>query len=474
MKKIFILTGFLVALGSCTKNLTSLNVDPKSPITVPSYTLFSNAQLNLANYMATPNVNTNIWRLISQHWTETTYTDESNYDLVTRDIPQSWWHGMYRDVLKNLDASASLIPSDVTNADQIKNELAIINIMKVYAYHYIVTTFGNIPYSQALDFNNLQPTYDDAKTVYSQMLTTLNSAIADLNSAADGFGDADLLYNGDIDLWKKFANSFKLKMGMMMADYDAAAAKTAVESASSAGIFASNGDNAVFHFLSSPPNTNPVWVNLVQSGRKDFVAANTLVDAMNAVNDPRVPLYFTVDNGGTYTGGPYGESNNYSTYSKPSETVQAPDFPTVFLDYSEIEFLLAEAVERGFSVSGTAAAHYDNAITASIESWGGTAGDAATYLAQSSIAYSTAAGTYKQKIGNQKWIALYERGIDAWTEWRRLDYPALVAPPDALTAIPLRYTYPVTEQNLNKTNYEAASSTIGGDKVTTKLWFDKF
>lgn len=84
----------------------------------------------------------------------------------------------------------------------------------------------------------------------------------------------------------------------------------------------------------------------------------------------------------------------------------------------------------------------------------------------------TAAGTYKQKIGTQKWIALYNRGFEAWTEWRRLDYPVLTAPADALSDIPVRYTYPVQEQNLNTANYDDAVSAIGSDKVTTKIFWD--
>jgi Susd and RagB outer membrane lipoprotein len=69
---------------------------------------------------------------------------------------------------------------------------------------------------------------------------------------------------------------------------------------------------------------------------------------------------------------------------------------------------------------------------------------------------------------------LYNRGLEAWTEWRRLDYPVLVAPVDALSEIPVRYTYPVQEQNLNVTNYTEAASAIGGDEVTTKIFWDKF
>src|SRR6266496_3371254 len=137
MKKIILISGVLFTLVSCTKDLSKLNTDPKSPVIVPSATLFSNAELNLANDLATPNVNVNIWRMIAQHWTETTYTDESNYDLSTRPIPQTWWHTMYRDVLKNFEEAKTLIASDVTDAAMKKNQLAIAEILEVFSYHYI-------------------------------------------------------------------------------------------------------------------------------------------------------------------------------------------------------------------------------------------------------------------------------------------------------------------------------------------------
>jgi len=95
-------------------------------------------------------------------------------------------------------------------------------------------------------------------------------------------------------------------------------------------------------------------------------------------------------------------------------------------------------------------------------------------LANPKVAYSTAEGNYKHKIGLQSWIALYNRGFEAWTQWRRLDYPKLVAPPDALSDIPTRIIYPIPEQTLNSVNYKAASAAIGGDAVTTKLFWDKY
>ena len=159
-------------------------------------------------------------------------------------------------------------------------------------------------------------------------------------------------------------------------------------------------------------------------------------------------------------------------FSKPDERITQADFPALLLDYAEVEFFLAEVVERGYAVGGTAQSHYNNAITASILYWGGTVPEATAYLAQASVNYLTAAGTWRQKIGVQKWIALYNRGLDAWIEWRRLDAPQLSPAVDAVSDIPLRYPYPVNEQNVNTANYNAASTAIGGDDVTTMLWWD--
>jgi Starch-binding associating with outer membrane len=466
-----------MVIMSCKKNIENLNNDIKNPSDVPPGSLFAAGVKNLIDNITTPNVNSGIFRLLSQQWTETTYTDESNYDLNTRNIPQNFWNGMYTGVLKGFYEAAKLVPlQDKTYVTEgtIKNQSAILEIMNVYTYSILVDTYGDIPYSEALNIDDVTPKYDDAKTIYDDLLTRLDAAIANLDNTQPGFGASDILLGDDIDWWKTFANSLKLRLGITIADADAAKAKTVVESAVTGGVISSNDQNVVFNYLAAPPNTNPVWVNLVQSGRKDFVAANTLVDQMKDLNDPRMSLYFTEDANADFNGGKYGASNNYATYSKPAERITNPDFPAVLIDYAEVEFLLAEAKERGFMVPGTAAGHYSNAITASILSWGGTEEQVTEYIAQPAVSYATAAGNYKQKIGTQKWIALYNRGFEAWTEWRRLDYPQLEAPVDALSDIPVRFTYPVQEQNLNVGNYSAASTAIGGDDVTTKIFWDKF
>jgi hypothetical protein len=286
--------------------------------------------------------------------------------------------------------------------------------------------------------------------------------------SASSFDEADILYNGDMTEWSKFANSIKLKLGMILADVDPQRAKAEVEAAAP-NVFASNDDNALFRYLVTPPNVNPIWTNLVQSGRNDFVAANTIIDTMYAHEDPRRPFYFS-DVNGEYIGGIYGAGNSFSNYSHPSDKVEAPDFPAIIMDYSEVEFLLSEGAARGMNVGGTAEEHYNNGVTASIEFWGGTPADATEYLSLPINKFD--AVNWKRSIGVQAWINYYTRGFDAWIEQRRLDYPQLVAPPSAKTPFPVRYTYPTTEENLNNANYTAAATAIGGDAVTTKLFWD--
>jgi hypothetical protein len=476
MKKYLIISSIsLLTFGSCTKDIERFNEQTKQAATAPAATLFSAGVRNLTDALASPNVNINVLRLTVQHWTTTTYTDEPRYDFTTRNIPQTFWRILYRDVLANLQESKRLIPLDITTLPETqKNQTAIADIMQVYTYSVLVNTFGDVPYSEALDPNNLFPAYDDAKTIYDDLLTRLDADIAALDPAATSFnGTSDIVYGGDVEAWKKFANSLKMRLGMTIADADPTKAQAAVEQAD-AGAFTSADDNAVIQYFATTPNNNPIWADLIQSKRQDFVAASSFVNKLNALNDPRLPVYLKPNDDGVYVGGTVGTNNTYTLFAKPGVKLEDPALPALLLSYDEIEFYRAEAKERGFNVTGTAAEHYNNAITASIVYWGGTPAQAVTYLAQPQVAYATASGNYKEKIGTQKWLALYNRPVEAWTEVRRLDYPVLAPPAEAKSGYPNRLTYPTNEQTLNNASYTAAAGKIGADNVETKIFWDKF
>jgi hypothetical protein len=117
----------------------------------------------------------------------------------------------------------------------------------------------------------------------------------------------------------------------------------------------------------------------------------------------------------------------------------------------------------------------DNAnVKASIIYWGGTSAEADNYLLRTDVAYTLATGDWKEKIGSQKWIALYNRPFEGWLEVRRLDYPKLTLPVNPISGYPNRLKYPSSEQQLNGTNYSNASAKIGGDISETKLFWDVF
>jgi hypothetical protein len=479
---IFILIASILA--ACTDDFDEWNIDKKRPAAVPGDAVFTSGQKNLVDQMSTPNVNLNIFRLVSQYWTETTYTDEANYDLVNRTIPDLTFREYYRDALKDLDEAAKLIAEEetLTNAEATnkKNRLAIIELLNCFAYQHLVDIFGNVPYTEALDLEQVTPAYDDAWTIYQDLISRVNAALGNLDASGSSFGGQDLVYGGDVAAWIKFGQSLKLKIGITIADHDNTQAKNLVEAAVNAGVIADNADNALLQYLGAPPNSNPVHDELVLTGRKDFVGANTMIDIMNGLEDPRRAAYYTkVDTSSesgveklAYLGGVYGASSPYALHSKVNPNITEPNFPGILFTYDEVLFYMAEAAERGYSVGMTAEQAYNAAITASFEFWG--VEDVASYLAKPEVAYATAPGTWKQKIANQAYISLYTRGLEAWTEWRRLDWPVFAMPPNPFTdTIPKRFIYPINEQTLNPDNYTTAASAMGGDKVDNRIFWDK-
>lgn len=469
MRKLLIIFAVII-ISACTKDITDFNEDTKNPEAVPASSLIANATVELFDYMTEPNVNINNFRLYAQHWAQTTYPDESNYELVERNVNGRAWNTMYATVLRDLKEAKPLIQEDKFLSDgQKAAQFAIIGVIEAYVYAYLVDVFGNIPYTEALS-DVSTPAYDDAATVYNSVIDNLDAAIQDL-SGDSGLGE-DLIYGGSTASWKMFANSLKLKLAIRLADLDDAKAKTMAMEAVDGGVFTSSADDFKLNYESTTPNTNPLWEQLVQSGRSDFVAANTFADVLNPLNDPRRPFFFTnLGENDTVHGGVYGTANSFPENSQPGLLLEDPTFPGVIMSYTEVLFLLADAVERGY-ITGDAAEYYHNGIKNSIMEWGGSEADADTYLAQDAVNYATAEGTWKQKIAMQKWIALYNMGFEAWTTYRVYDWPDLPPAADTDRDVIQRFTYPVTEHSLNGTNLEAAVAAMGGDDIHMKVFWD--
>jgi hypothetical protein len=486
MKKIIFILYVMLAVLVTSCELPD-NIDPKHALSVAPEAVFTDAEIALVDQIGSINVNSNISRLLVQYHSETTYVTESRYNFSDRQIPDSYFQDLYQGVLMNMKIAYETLKATpvVAEADikVQKNKMAIIEICNVYAYQILVDAFGNVPYTEALmGADNSRPVYDDAQTIYLNLVDRLDAAIAEIDSDYGSFGDADVIYGGDPALWKEFAATLKLRIAIRLADVPAAGSSTLVSEALATGVFTDQTESAICVYYGIAPYVNSYYNEFVLNARKDFCPTKTLVDKLFSLNDPRMVSWITQYpvGSGLYKGEPYGlkGSSKYNNYSHFVNTILLdPKYPVILSDYVEVEFLLAEASERslgGLTPAG-AEAHYNNAILASCAYWGVSDADAATYLTKPNVVYSTAAATWKEKIGNQKWLGLFDRGVEAWAEWRRLDYPVLT-PPQEMTPsdIPVRMPYPYNENKMNETNYAAAAAAIGGDKVTTKLFWDKF
>jgi hypothetical protein len=99
--------------------------------------------------------------------------------------------------------------------------------------------------------------------------------------------------------------------------------------------------------------------------------------------------------------------------------------------------------------------------------------NATAYLADPDVDFATAIGaTTIEKIARQKYIAMFNRGFESWVDYRRLDYPVFNVPPSPGGPFPIRYTYPNAEQTSNGENYTAAAASVGGDELTTRIFWD--
>jgi hypothetical protein len=494
MKKSLILgisASVLALATSCVSNMPdSYNINPKSATSALASGFIANAERTLARTMVSANVNLNPLRYYVQYWSPTDYPTESRYDLLTRNIPNAFWNALYRDCIRDLREAKTTIPNDITIPDANKNNAQqAAEVLEIYAWATLVETFGNIPYTEAINTTISQPKYDDQATVYADLIARLDVAIGKFNtSASTGLGSNDLINGGSTALWIKFANAMKLRMALVIADVDAAKAKTMAE-ATVGKLPASAADAIDLTFDGTQPNTNPLYEDLVTTGRTDFAGANSFVNALLGVTspatgipvtgvvDPRLKYYFDPANAATlpantYAGGTQGTLNSKTLYSLPGSKLRSQTLPGVLFSYAQVQLMQAEAASRGFSMGGTAASFYNAGVTASIQEWGGSTSDATTYLA--AAPYNTPGLTSKQVIGYQYWVALYNQPVEAWTQWRRMDTPVLPLASQAVTpVIPVRFTYPVVEQNLNGDNYKAAATAIGGDVVGTKLFWDK-
>jgi len=480
-KKTYIL--LLALLGSFVGcNVDNMNTDPNSFYETEPETLLIFSQKALADHLNTPNVNRNNFRLVMQYWQETIYAEESNYDFATRNVSNQVWNEYNVYVLQNLKQAKKITTERISedNSKVSKNRIAILELLECFTFQELVDTFGNIPYSEAHDILSYPlPKYDDAMEIYTDLISRVKTAVSDLDTSEPSWDNADIIYGGDVAKWQKFGNSLLLRLGIALSDVNPSLATSTINEAITGGVFTSNVDNALFTYETSSPNYSAVYESLVASGRNDYVACKTIMDYMynsnlDLIKDPRVDKYFDKHTLPKHVGGIPGVPSPFPDFSHIGQTLYKPNTSARIMTFSEVMFYVAEATARGI-IAGDPAIPYKDAIIASFEEWELTSTDADNYLNDNNYNYSDYAD-WKEAIGMQSWVAMYDQPYVSWKNFRRLDFPKLIPPALAVTeaggVVPTRLVYPVKEITTNNTNRKAAADAIGGDELYTRIFWD--
>jgi hypothetical protein len=473
-KYIYWLAGAGLILAGCQKELERINKNPNESETVePDYLLTNGIKANVDTYWGNDAaMETSL--LYVQYWAKIQYTDPDRYLPPATSI-QTVWNNFYAQGVQDFTTLAQL--GDTLHNPNYK---AVALIMRSWIFQVLTDLYGDVPYTQTANIEKyLTPEYNEQRDVYLGILAELKTA-AGLITVGSNPISGDILYNGDMLKWKKFANSLRLRIALRIVDQEFDLAKAVFDEigADNSALIADNTENAQLNYLASP-NQNPVGRN--RETRNDYRISKSVVDKLNALNDPRLNIYAALPRDTNrvvgVTNGLPTDSASRLGFNKTSDVgavFTATTAPAVLFNYAELLFIKAEAVQRGLLTGGDAAVLYTQAVTASLKQYGVSDAAVATYLLQPAVIYNPA--NYKQSIGDQKWLALFGDGLEGFAEWRRLDYPQL-PPAYAGTLgglVPLRLTYPSAEQALNATNYKAAVAHQGADQLITRLWFDKY
>jgi len=480
----------------CSKDLTSLNVNPNQPTSAPATALFTNATVTTVGRFNGSFQTLSMTELFAQHIAQVQYIDEDRGHIRSGTI-SALFSGAYASELEDLQK--------IIGQGQAAKAAGIYGpaqVMQSWVFQQVTDSWGDVPYSEALKGDipgtSFQPKYDTQKDIYYGLLKTLTDASSALKSATDaGLGSADPIYKGSAAQWVKFANSLRARLAMRMSKADPTKADAELRAAIAAGLMTSNADNAQLNWPGDGVFDNPWAANF--AGRDDHRVSKTLLDTMITLSDPRVKIYAqpTKADPNVYAGLQNGLDNAtasgalFNTTSRPGAifypgttvygtfgTSAGRKTPNYLQTYAEVQFILAEAAERGMAglSAGAAAGYYNAGVRASITQWGGSNADADAYLARNGVAYRGGAQGLQQ-IGLQKWISEFTQGLEAWSEWRRTGNPATIKPgpkqyPD-VPGVPRRLLYSSDEQSVNLQSLNDAIARQGADSYLTRVWWDK-
>lgn len=467
MKKIYYFALACLMLSSCKDFDDDINVNPNRPSEATAMQLVANSQLSLPDLSSSPT-----GEFLAQYLSETQYVNASLYPVSSTSF---YW--MYEGPLMNLEYVLSRPELIKEKEGPAENQLAIARIMRAYYFWHITDRWGDIPYNEALKgTDNLTPVYDTQQEIYASMMNELEEASAQIVA---GTVNNDLMYNGDMEKWRKLANTLRMLMALRLSEVQPQLAQEEFADALNDGIMSSNADNFVYKHQANADNQNYWYYQIAPEGlgREWWALSETLVQNMKPYNDPRLSVYGDPARAnGEFIGLPFGETEDIDTetYSLLGEQIRKQDAPVYLVTYAQALFAKAEAAKRGWIAGGEAEAeaNYNMAIRQSMAQWTGNAAAADAFLEQDGIAYEP--GTGLEQIATQRWVHLFMHGYEAWAEWRRTGYPDNLVEPNG-AAVPTRQIYTEDEKLNNTENYQQAVQRQfnGTDGLYGTLWWDK-
>lgn len=501
--------GLLLGVSACDQDFEEVNVNPNSPEAVSSALLLPNVIRNTTNEIAG-----NAWglgNLVVQYTAKIQFTNEDRYNWGPQGNPYNSFYSALRDINNIVELSGT--------ANQ-KNYVGVAKVMRAHLFAYMTDVYGEIPYAEAIQAKSgvNYPKFDSQESVYRAILVELEEANAMLGTTSEKI-EGDILFNGNVTLWKKFANSLRLRMLMRLSDRQnpAVALQAIVSNPTQFPIFANENEQAVLQYLQDVPNQHPLYTT--RSGSYDEIRlSQKMEDVLKELNDPRLFAYAqpttssavgVVGPASAYEGVPNGLGDEEALKYSPSGdatkggsnfisrvgllwscqacTSQSNPlgYQAILMSYAEVQFILAEARERGFISTETAEAYYKKGVQASVNYYKArytvinqptiasrlVVDDA--YFAQAKVSYTGTTAEKLVKIGTQKWLALYFSGLEPWNDWKRTGFPSIKPGPAAfINTVPVRFMYPSSLQSLNGDNYKAAIGRQGADAITTRVWWD--
>jgi len=499
-------------MAGCTKNFDSINTNPNSPDKVTNVGLLLPSAMrnafnsNFYNSYARGSIAANL--LASDY--------ASNFSNWARSDASSYFLWNYYDYIRDLNDVLKLADEQSLN-----NYKGIALVLRSWMFQCVTDMYGPIPFREAANakISGINtPKYEQQDAVYAGLLSDLEEAVTLLGSSEETVV-GDILYSGNINNWKKFASAMILRLALRQSKQvdPSAIMKNIVEHADKYPLFTSYADQASLAYLNDRPENNSPFYNS-GNGESGTKVTKQLVGYFKAMNDPRLYVYalptpassaqdangnrpdpslfkYEGDLNGigafpspnlSSTNGMLWMSKQYSPELAPTNAAQA-----IIISYSEVQFILAEAAEKGYISGGsTAAASYylngvkdqfnyyskripDNFASAYFKLTSASVIPPDSYYTQDEVVYSGSEQQKLEKIWLQKWIAMYMVGYEAWSEWRRTGFPDIPIGPVGPGYIPRRVMYPADEMRINETNYDEAVKWLGADDLKTHVWWDK-